>query len=245
MKKFNSIFIILISNILLLSGCTNNINRTSETSDPFEKFNRKIFAFNKNIDEHIVKPISKKYVSTLPATARESINQHLNWMNLPQTIINSAFQLEIENTILATAKFMLNGLTLGFYDLDDKQTTINKKDFGSTLAKYNVPEGPFLMIPFLGPKNTRDLSGYIVDKQNIANISPSKVDDVNLLEVPINIVTVREKLSGTLESVYNSSDPYIKMRSFYIQNRRATVYNNEYNKYKDKEKDQAFEQLLQ
>ena len=245
MKKFNSIFIILISNILLLSGCTNNINRTSETSDPFEKFNRKIFAFNKNIDEHIVKPISKKYVSTLPATARESINQHLYWMNLPQTIINSAFQLEIENMILASAKFMLNGLTLGFYDLDDKQTTINKKDFGSTLAKYNVPEGPFLMIPFLGPKNTRDFSGYIVDKQNIANISPSKVDDVNLLEVPINIVTVREKLSGTLESVYNSSDPYIKMRSFYIQNRRAAVYNNEYNKYKDKEKDQAFEKLLQ
>ena len=245
MKKFSSIFIILISNILLLSGCTNNINRTSETSDPFEKFNRKIFAFNKNIDEHVVKPISKKYVSTLPATARESINQHLYWMNLPQTIINSAFQLEIENTILATAKFMLNGLTLGFYDLDDKKTTINKKDFGSTLAKYNVPEGPFLMIPFLGPKNTRDLSGYIVDKQNIANISPSKVDDVNLLEVPINIVTVREKLSGTLESVYNSSDPYIKMRSFYIQNRRANVYNNEYNKYKDKEKDQAFEKLLQ
>jgi len=245
MKKFNSIFIILITSILLLSGCTNNINHTSETSDPFEKFNRKIFAFNKNIDKYVVKPISKKYVSTLPSTARESINQHLYWMNLPQTIINSAFQLEIENTILASARFMLNGLTLGFYDLDDKQTTINKKDFGSTLAKYNVPEGPFLMIPFLGPKNTRDFSGYIIDKQNIANISPSKVDDVNLLEVPINIVTVREKLSGTLESVYNSSDPYIKMRSFYIQNRRATVYNNEYNKYKDKEKDQAFEQLLQ
>ena len=245
MKKFNSIFIILITSILLLSGCTNNINRTSETSDPFEKFNRKIFAFNKNIDEYVVKPISKKYVSTLPATARESINQHLYWMNLPQTIINSAFQLEIENTILASAKFMLNGLTLGFYDLDEKQTSINKKDFGSTLAKYNVPEGPFLMIPFLGPKNTRDFSGYIVDKQSIANISPSKVDDVNLLEVPINIVAVREKISGTLESVYNSSDPYIKMRSFYIQNRRATVYNNEYNKDKDKEKDQAFEQLLQ
>ena len=245
MKKFNSIFIILITSILLLSGCTNNINRTSETSDPFEKFNRKIFAFNKNIDEYVVKPISKKYVSTLPATARESINQHLYWMNLPQTIINSAFQLEIENTILASAKFMLNGLTLGFYDLDDKQTTINKKDFGSTLAKYNVPEGPFLMIPFLGPKNTRDFSGYIFDKQNIANITSNQVDDINLLEVPINIIALREKLSGTLESVYNSSDPYIKMRSFYIQNRRANVYNNKYNKYKDEEKDQAFEQLLQ
>ena len=101
------------------------------------------------------------------------------------------------------------------------------------------------MIPFLGPKNTRDFSGYIVDKQNIAKITPNKIDDINLLEVPINIVAVREKLSGTLESVYNSSDPYIKMRSFYIQNRRATVYNNEYNEAKDKEKDQAFEQLLQ
>ena len=73
MKKFNSIFLILITSVLLLSGCTNNKNLTSETSDPFEKFNRKIFAFNKNIDEYVVKPISKKYVSTLPATAGADI----------------------------------------------------------------------------------------------------------------------------------------------------------------------------
>ena len=245
MKKFNSLFIYLITSVLFLGGCTNNINHTGETSDPFEKFNRKIFAFNKDVDKHIVKPISKKYVSTVPVKARESISQHLHWMSLPNTIINSTFQLDIENTILSSAKFMLNGLTLGFYDLDDKQTNINKKDFGSTLAKYNVSEGPFLMIPFLGPKNTRDFSGFIIDKQNIANISPNNIDDINLLEVPINIIDVREKLSATLDSVYNSSDPYIKMRSFYTQNRRATVYNNKYNEAKDKEKDQVFEKLLQ
>jgi phospholipid-binding lipoprotein MlaA len=245
MKKFNSLFIYLITSILFLGGCTNNINHTDETSDPFEKFNRKMFAFNKDVDKHIVKPISKKYVSTVPVKARESIRHHLHWMRLPNTIINSAFQLDIENTILASAKFMLNGLTLGFYDLDDKQTNINKKDFGSTLAKYNVPEGPFLMIPFLGPKNTRDFSGFIIDKQNIANIAPNNIDDINLLEVPINIIDAREKLSTTLDSVYRSSDPYIKMRSFYLQNRRATVYSNKYNEAKDKEKDQAFEQLLQ
>ena len=82
-------------------------------------------------------------------------------MSLPNTIINSTLQLDLENTILASAKFILNGLTLGFYDLDNNETNINKKDFGSTLAKYNVPEGPFLMIPFLGPKNTRDFSGLL------------------------------------------------------------------------------------
>ena len=245
MKKFNSLFIYLIVSILLLGSCSNNINHTAEISDPFEKFNRKIFAFNRDVDKHIIKPVSKKYVTTFPVRTRESISNHLDWMKLPNTIINSVFQIDFENTILASAKFMLNGLTLGFYDLDDNQTSIIKKDFGSTLAKYNIPEGPFLMIPFVGPKNARDFSGFIIDNQNTANISSDNIDDINLLEVPINIIVVREKLSATLDSVYNSSDPYIKMRSFYIQNRRATVYNNEYNEAKDKEKDQAFEQLLQ
>ena len=245
MKKFNALFIYLITSVLLLSSCSNNINHTSKTLDPFETINRKIFSFNKLVDQQIVDPMSKKYITNVPEKVRKSITQHLSWMRLPNTIINSVFQIDLENTILASAKFMLNGLTLGLYDLDDKQTNINKKDFGSTLAKYNVPEGPFLMIPFLGPRNTRDFSGFVIDKHNIANVTPNYIDDINLREAPNNIIDVREKLSATLNSIYNSSDPYIKMRSFYIQNRRATVYNNQYNEAKDKEKDQEFEKLLQ
>ena len=92
-------------------------------------------------------PLSTTYVEKVPSAARKSITSHLNWMGLPNTIVNRTIQLDLENTILASAEFMLNGLTLGFYDLDNGKTDLIKKDFGSTLAKLNVPEGPFLMLP--------------------------------------------------------------------------------------------------
>ncbi|MBC8304502.1 MAG: VacJ family lipoprotein, partial [Pelagibacterales bacterium] len=151
-----------------------------------------------------------------------------------------------ENTILTSAKFLLNGLTLGFYDLDNNETKVVKKDFGSTLAKYKVPEGPFLMVPFLGPKTTRAFSGFIVDQQNNSNITSGKIEDISsLIEQPIKIVHSREKLSDTIDSIYKSSDPYIKMRSFYLQNRRSIVNSGTINKKLELKKDYEFEKLLQ
>ena len=228
-----------------LVGCSNNKKQLVENSDPFEKINRNIFTFNKYIDKKIVMPISTTYVEKVPNTARKSITSHLNWMGLPNTIANSIMQLDLENTILASATFMLNGLTLGFYDLENGETKIVKKDFGSTLAKFNVPEGPFLMIPFLGPKMTRDFSGLLVDRQNMSNVSSTNINDINLIEVPINIINKRGKLSDTIDALYNSADPYTKLKSYYIQNRRKQVYSEKYHDIDNKNKDEEFEKLLQ
>lgn len=245
MKKFSFYFPSLLILIFLFSGCSHNVDVSDTNSDPFEKLNRNIFAFNKYLDKEIVSPINQSYIKTVPNVTRRKISNHLEWMELPNTIINSTVQLEIENSILASAKFMLNGLTLGFYDLDNGDTKIQKKDFGSTLAKLNVPEGPFLMIPFLGPKFSRDFSGTIVYRQNIGKISPTDLNNVRLIEVPINMIDKREKFSKAIDGIYKSPDPYVKMRSYYMQNRRNSVYNERYNDKKEKEKDIEFEKLLQ
>ena len=228
-----------------LGGCSSNKKYLVENSDPLEKINRNIFNFNKYIDNKIVMPISAAYVKKVPDAARDSITSHLNWMGLPNTIANSAMQLDLENTILASATFMLNGLTLGFYDLENGETEILKKDFGSTLAKFNVPEGPFLMIPFLGPKMTRDFSGFLVDRQNMSNVSSTTINDINLIEVPVNIINKRGELSDTIDTLYNSADPYTKLKSYYIQNRRKQVYSEKYHDIDNKNKDEEFEKLLQ
>ena len=245
MKNFYLHLFYFTASILFLNGCVNNSKYNAETSDPFESTNRKIFAFNTYVDENVIEPVSKQYVQKVPLIARDGLSKHLYWMSLPSTIFNSTIQLDLENTVLASAKFMLNGLSLGFYDLDNNQTNVDKKDFGSTLASFNVPEGPYLMLPFLGPKNTRDFSGSLFDRYSLSKINSSDLDTVSQTEIPINIVVKREKLSPTLSSIYSSSDPYIKMRSFYIQNRRGTVNNNQYNEVKNQEKDQEFEKFLQ
>ena len=245
MNKFSYIHFFLLISLFLINGCSNNISTNVTTLDPFESLNRKVFYFNKKLDEKIINPISKSYAENIPEKARNSIGSHLEWMNLPITIINSTLQLNAENTILTSAKFLLNGLTLGFYDLDNNETKVVKKDFGSTLAKYKVPEGPFLMVPFLGPKTTRAFSGFIVDQQNNSNIISGKTVDISLIEQPIKIVHSREKLSDTIDSIYKSSDPYIKMRSFYLQNRRSIVNSSTINKKLELKKDYEFEKLLQ
>ena len=244
MTKINFLSILTII-LLTITGCSNSTNNSSESFDPFEGVNRNFFTFNKYLDKEVVEPLSKTYVKVVPNTARKGVSNHLKWIKIPTTIFNSTIQMDIENTILSTAKFLLNGLTLGFYDLDENETKINDKDFGSTLAKLKVPEGPFLMVPFFGPKIARDLTGTIVDRQYIANISSDTIDDINLVEVPIRIIDDRRKMSKTIGSIYNSSDPYIKMRSYYMQNRRNKVYTKKYKEMKNNDKDLEFEKLLQ
>ena len=245
MKKILSPTKYLILLTLILSGCSNNISPISEISDPFENLNRKIFSFNNHLDANIVNPLSKKYVKIVPTKTRESISNHINWIDLPNTIINSSLQFNLENTILASAKFLLNGLTLGFYDLDNNETKVIKRDLGSTLAKYKISEGPFLIVPLLGPRTTRDFTGFIGDAKNISNISSTDLNTIKVIGTPVGIIDKRNKLSDTLESINKSSDPYIKMRSYYVQNRRAIVYDKKYNEVKNKKKDEEFEQLLQ
>ena len=100
------------------------------------------------------------------------------------------------------------------------------------------------MVPFIGPKTTRDLTGTVLDRQNIANLSSSSIDDLNLAEIPINMIDKRSKMSKTIDNIYLSADPYIKVRSFYLQNRRSEIYNEKYIENKNNYLDAEFEKLL-
>ena len=243
-KKYKFLFIKCITAAFILNGCSSSTKLVSENKDPFEKMNRNVFQFNKYIDQKIISPISKTYIKKVPTKIRSGVSNHLQWIDTPNTIINSALQSDIENTILASAKFLLNGLTLGFYDLDKGETIIKKKDFGSTLASMNISEGPFLMVPFIGPKTTRDLTGTIIDRQNMATLSPNSIDDLYLAEIPINMLDKRSKMSKTVDNIYLSTDPYIKVRTFYLQNRRNEFYSKKYIENKNDNLDAEFEKLL-
>ena len=245
MRNFNFVYCGIFILFFALSGCSNNLNTTTGNTDPFEGLNRSIFAFNKSLDQSIVSPVSSVYANTIPYSVRKSVSNHLEWMDTPSIIVNSALQMNLENTILASAKFMLNGLSFGFYDFDNNETKIDKKDLGSTLAKFNVPEGPFLMIPLLGPKTVRDFTGTVSDRQSLSNISSKSFKNLSLVEIPVNLVDKRSKLAKNIDNIYESPDPYIKMKSYYMQNRRKNVYGDEYLEVKNNKSDLEFEKLLQ
>jgi phospholipid-binding lipoprotein MlaA len=98
------------------------------------------------------------------------------------------------------------------------------EDFGQTLAVWGVKEGPYLMLPFLGPKTVRSLAGDLVD----VLFNPLlNIDDTNL-KIKTNLINIlqgRADLSTIEEELDNSFDPYQYIKDSYIQNRKYKISN--------------------
>ena len=238
-------FLLLIISILLIQSCSSIDNNVSEVSDPFEKQNRKVFKFNQGFDKYVLSPASNIYKKTLHRNIRKGVSNYTEWVSTPGTIINSGLQFEGENLALSTIKFLLNSMTLGFYDLDDGETKFKKIDFGSTLAKYNFSEGPYLVVPFLGPRTTRHFSGNIINYTTANDGLKDEISYLKKYEIPVNAIDKRTKFSNIIDDINSSPDPYAKLRSYYIQNRRKNLLVGEdyENKLIEKEEEE-FEKLL-
>ena len=133
----------------MLAGCSStHETNLSDLRDPYETTNRKIFAFNIGADNYVLEPVAAGYRTNVPDAGRHAIDNHLDWAGLPSTALNSTLQGDLENAALATIHFAINGLTFGFADLTENAGAVEKRDFGQTLARANVPKGHYLMVPF-------------------------------------------------------------------------------------------------
>ena len=224
--------------LVLVSSCAQNI-ANNEINDPLEGMNRSVFIFNQGFDKYVLKPINTEY-EKLPDNVKRSVSNHVNWSSAPVTIVNSAIQLKAENFSSSSIKFLLNSLTLGFYDLDP-ETKYKTSDFGSSLARYNVPPGPYLVLPILGPRSLRHFSGYIFD-QSISN--RPKNYSYNSTTLPINVVSNRNKFSNVLEDINNSQDPYLKAKIFYTENRFNSISSDKMIEQEIQNEQDEFEKLL-
>jgi phospholipid-binding lipoprotein MlaA len=139
----------------------------AEESDPFEKFNSAMFTFNLKVDDYVLHPVASGYAKVIPQGGREAIGRALDNVAVIPRFANNAFQLRIPEAGTEVARFGINttaGL-LGFFDPADKYLGLKEHpdDFGLTLRYYNVPTGPYLMLPLLGPSTVGDTVGRAVD----------------------------------------------------------------------------------
>ena len=234
----------------VVSGCSSlPENQRSDLRDPFEDGNRKVFAFNMGFDTYVVEPVADAYRTGLPQGGQNAIGNFIKWAGMPSTAINSAIQGKAENAGLATLNFLVNGLTLGFADLMEDETPIIKEDFGQTLAAIKVPEGSFVMIPFLGPRTIRSFIGTIGDMvmDPVGSLAGSgSLQTVNQLRIPVAAVDFRARTFDAFNDIkYNAIDSYSRVRSVYYQTRAGMledkVSENISASYSDDEFDAFFE----
>ena len=141
----------------LLAGCaTTNMGTPG---DPLERMNRATYSFNNAIDRAVLKPVATGYRDHVPELIRNGIDNVLENLAFPTTIVNDLLQLKIGDTLIDLSRFVVN-TTIGLGGILDPASHVglprNDEDFGQTLGRWGVPSGPFLVLPFFGPSSVRD-----------------------------------------------------------------------------------------
>lgn len=216
-----------------LAGCAtrpgNPGNVPPQKRDPLAPVNREIYRFNMLVDHAVLRPVAKGYSKVTPRPAQTAISNFFANLGMPVTVVNDLLQLKPLDAVRDTGRFFANSTVglAGFFDpASDWGIPPHSEDFGITLARWGVPSGPYLQIPFLGPSDARDAFGLYVDHFGSAFYWTGWHPATRNVVYALNAVSARAKfldLDRLLEKAY---DPYAFMRNVYFQNRDQTVQKN-------------------
>jgi phospholipid-binding lipoprotein MlaA len=214
---------------LLVSGCASSKFTSTADNDPYEATNRDVFAFNMNLDKAVALPVAKFYVRAVPEPAREGVHNFITNLNEPVVFANDVLQGDADWAAQSFGRFTLNS-TIGIGGLVDVAAKIgipaHDNDFGITLGRWGLGEGPFLMLPLIGPAPPRDLTGKIVDifldPLTYVTFRSKIYYDMGL--GLLSVVDLRAQNIDTLASIERTSvDYYATTRNLYLQFRKAAV----------------------
>jgi phospholipid-binding lipoprotein MlaA len=200
----------------------------SDANDPIEPFNRMIFSFNELIDLMLLEPASIVY-GHLPSPVRTGVRNVLDNLRSPVVFANDAMQGEGDRAGVTLARFMINS-TVGMLGLFDLATefgyTKHREDFGQTLAIWGTGEGPYIVLPLLGPSNARDTAGIVVDAFALDPMGYVAPADARIGRSAADGVDTRYRLDPAIRDLrQNSIDRYAAFRTVYRQRRAAEIAN--------------------
>jgi phospholipid-binding lipoprotein MlaA len=200
-----------------------------QVNDPLEPTNRAIFEFNRQIDRYAIKPVAQVYHDFVPEPGRRGLRNFLDNLKQPIVFANDVAQADFDRAFVTLARFMLNS-TIGAFGLFDVATdqgyARQEGDFGQTLFTWGVPDGPYLVLPVLGPSNPRDAVGYGVDAYADPFGYWADSTAFSVSRFAARGVDQREQVLDELDSIERTSlDYYATIRSLWRQNRLKELYN--------------------
>lgn len=221
---------------VLLAGCATPPSDPAEraafeqNNDPLEPLNRKTLDVNMFLDRILLKPVTKVYIAVVPEAGRDAVHRALDNMKEPVVVINNALQGRPKGAGIAVGRFVVNSTlgVAGLFDIAakwglDKQTG----DFGQTLFVWGLPEGPYLIVPLLGPSSPRDIAGMAADNyldpfSYLASVE--SLDDISISRFVVGGVDQRARVMDVLDDLQkNSLDFYAQLRSLSQQHRAAEL----------------------
>ncbi|MEW6331094.1 MAG: VacJ family lipoprotein [Pseudomonadota bacterium] len=196
--------------------------------DPIEGFNRAMYTFNDKFDRYLLKPVARGYRAITPKPVRRGISNFFSNLHDPGVMLNNLLQGKPKQAGSDLGRFLVNS-TLGIAGLFDVASKMgmekHNEDFGQTLGKWGVGEGPYLVLPFLGPSNLRDGAAKPVDWETYP---PNHMEETSTRDkmLVVEVVDTRAQYleAGDILEQAAGQDPYIFVREAYRQRRVNQIH---------------------
>jgi len=215
----------VVALMLVSAGCATGPN--ANPKDPLEPMNRSISKFNDTLDDNVLKPVATGYRDYVPQLVQTGVSNFFRNLSDLLSTVNSGLQLKGHDTAASFMRVTVNTV-FGIYGIFDVATEIglerHPEDFGQTLGYWGVPNGPYLVLPVLGPSTVRDAAVLPLEFSLDPVSNHDAVAERNAA-VFTRIIDKRATLLKTTDLLSSAAiDKYSFTRDSYLQFRRNQVY---------------------
>jgi phospholipid-binding lipoprotein MlaA len=221
----NTLRTIIALTAIALTGCAST--HAYNPVDPLETINRGIYQFNDTVDKAVIKPVAQGYKAAMPTVGQIMVSNFFS--NLDDVVVtaNDLLQLKLVQGFSDGMRFFVNS-TVGVFGLIDVASAggLNKhnEDFGQTLGKWGVGNGPYLVLPILGSSTLRDSAGLYVDSYTNPTYRIEHIPTRNQAYLTNGINRRAELLDKEKVMAEAMVDPYEFRRDAYLLYRKNLVY---------------------
>ena len=228
MRRGHSLIGIIFLSILL-AGCAGTQSRnTDPENDPWEGFNRKVFAFNDGLDK-VARPIAVGYDKIMPDPFQRGVGNFFRNLDNPVIYVSQVLQGKFGESITTIGRFLVNSTigVLGFFDVATKWgMPFYNEDLGQTLATWGYKDSRYLMLPFFGPSTFRDGVGRLGDSYIHPVGRAIHGNDEWTLWI-VRGIDLRARYLDQDAEFKEAYDPYVLMRDIWMQNREYQIYDGD------------------
>ena len=211
---------------LLLQGCAVT-SPYDQVNDPLEGLNRVVYRFNDTLDRKLLKPVARRYMKYIPSPVRSGVGNVFSNIYEPINVVNDLLQWKPKKAASDTMRFSYNSV-FGIAGLMDVSTPWgmpkHHEDFGQTFAVWGMGEGPYLVLPFLGPSTARDTAGL----PPTWYLDPVSGYTGGWTRAGLYVLFTVNKRAGLLTTTRildaGTVDAYLQVRTAYRQKRWYDIY---------------------
>ena len=237
MKRLGWIGVILAL-LLALGGCATTTALVKDARggpgarlDPWENWNRKVFAFNEGLDEKILKPVATGYAKVVPQFVRRSVDNFFANTADAWSAVNNVLQGKPEPALQDVVRVTTNTV-FGFFGVLDIASEMglehHYEDFGQTLGRWGFGAGAYVVWPLLGPSSVRDSAALPLDRSFASPAEYIKDGRWQGGITVLQVINTRANLLGASKLLDDIAlDKYGFIRDAYLQRRRSLVFDGD------------------